>query len=220
MPIETNKCHICNMLRIGIIEDDNDIRETLCTFIELQPEFVCDYKADSVEAFFEALPNGKIIDIMLLDINLPGISGIEALPKIKTRLPGVEVIMCTVFNDSENIFKSLCAGASGYIIKNTPLAQLKEAILCLHSGGSPLTPTIARKVIEYFQVSHHKFEADLSEREKEIVHGMVDGLSYKLIADRFDISIDTVRFHIKKIYKKLQINSKAELITNYHKGTL
>jgi DNA-binding NarL/FixJ family response regulator len=204
------------MLRIGIIEDDHDIRETLCEFIEMQHEFTCDYKAASVEEFFEILPPKKEIDILILDINLPGISGIDALPKIKARMPGVEVIMCTVFNDSEKIFRSLCAGASGYIIKNTPFEQLKEAILCLHNGGSPLTPTIARKVIEYFQVPHHKFEADLTEHEKRIVNGMIDGLSYKLIADRLDISIDTVRFHVKKIYKKLQINSKAELINGYY----
>jgi DNA-binding NarL/FixJ family response regulator len=156
---------------------------------------------------------------MLSDIGLPGMNGIEGIKRIKDGHPEVDIIMLSVFNNSERIFKSICAGATGYALKDTPLPELKKAILDVRAGGSYMTPSIARKVMDYFLPK--KSAADiLTPKEKQIVVAMTEGLSYKLIADRLSLSIDGVRFHIKNIYRKLQVNSKAEVIGKYHKGEL
>jgi DNA-binding NarL/FixJ family response regulator len=156
-----------------------------------------------------------------MDIQLPGMSGIEGIGIIKEKYPEIEIIMLTVYHDSHKIFDSLKAGASGYLLKHTSLPEIKESIEKLASGGAPMSPQIARKVIQYFNKPDKKeVESDLTPREQDIVNGLVDGLSYKLIADRFDISIDTVRAHIRNIYKKLHVNSKAEVITKSLRGEI
>ena len=155
--------------------------------------------------------------VFLLDINLPGLSGIEGIPMIKERVENAEIIMISVLSDTQSIFNAICAGASGYIDKEVPLSQIKESILALRQGGSPITPSIARKVFDYFQ-PQNQVEEQLTDREQSVVRGIVDGLSYKLIADRLGISIDTVRKYIKSVYGKLHINSKGELIAKYHKA--
>jgi len=169
---------------------------------------------DCVEALLESTLslNGFII---LLDINLPGMTGIEGIPHIKKTFRDIEILMISVLTDSQNIFDAICAGASGYLDKDTSLSKIKEAIINVHEGGSAITPAIARKVFDYFQPSNKIMET-LTERESEVVKGIVDGLSYKLIADRLDISINTIRKYIRQIYQKLQINSKGELISKYH----
>jgi DNA-binding NarL/FixJ family response regulator len=151
----------------------------------------------------------------VLDINLPKKSGIELIPIIKNQFPEVSILMLSINNDNESVFFSLQAGADGYLGKETPLEKIKEAIIDLRNGGSPITPVIARKVFDFFN-SRNTIVEDLNEREKQIVQGIVDGLSYKLIAFENNISIDTVRKYIKTVYKKLQINSKGELISKYH----
>jgi DNA-binding NarL/FixJ family response regulator len=207
-------------LKIGIIEDDKGIRETLYNFLQNEPDVAFVLAADSVEQFIDMItsiePNEKP-NILLLDINLPGISGIEGIPKLKALMPDSDIIMNSVMQDSSSVFHSLQAGASGYIDKEFTLDKIKEAIVTLSKGGSPMTPAIARMIVEFFN-PNKQFDEQLTDREKDIAHGIVDGLSYKLIADRHSISIDTVRKHIRKIYKKLQINSKGELIHKFHKG--
>ena len=198
------------MIRIGIVEDDKDIRESFTRFLKAQEEFICENIYGSAEDLLS--DTDHTIDILLLDINLPGISGLEAIPKIKSLIPGIEIMMITIFTDSDNIFKSICAGASSYLVKNTPLPQLKESILQVSQGGSSITPAIARKVIEYFQPSRRKYDEDLTDRERDIIQGILDGLSYKMIADKLFLSVETVRSHIKKAYRKLNINSKGELM--------
>ena len=204
---------------LAIIEDIDDIREALTEYFRQQPEFQSVIAVDSMEAFFELIGDGQIPDLILSDIGLPGMSGIEGIKKIKDRYPETDIIMLTVFNNSERIFKSICAGATGYAIKGTPLPELKKGILEVKAGGSFMTPSIARKVLEHFAPKKSP-EDQLTAKELQIIHALTEGLSYKLIADRISVSIDTVRFHIKNIYRKLQVNSKAEVIGKYHKGEL
>ena len=207
-------------IKIGIVEDDNFIRESFHTFLARQEEFDVTLVTDSVEIFIASLNSDNSPSILLLDINLPGMTGIEGIPYIRESLPDVEVIMITVLNDNESIFQALCAGAAGYLAKDTPFDKLKEAIQVLNAGGSVLTPGIARKVIQHFQPARTVNNESLTQKEREVVQGIIDGLSYKLIADKCGISIDTVRTHIRKIYRKLRINSKGELMMKFHKGAI
>jgi len=156
-----------------------------------------------------------------MDINLPGMNGIDGTRLIKEKYPEIEIIMLTSYDDSNRVFDSLKAGASGYLLKTTSLKDLHTALELLQSGGAPMTPQIARKTLEFFRP--HKKEirkSILTEKEKEVVQGLVDGLSYKLIADRMYISVGTIYTHIKNIYKKLHVNSKAEVITKSLRGEI
>lgn len=208
-----------DQLAISIIEDIDDIRESLSEYFRQQPEFGTVTAADSMEAFFDHINDQRIPDIILSDIGLPGMNGIEGIKRIKERYPDTDVIMLTVFNNSDRIFKSICAGATGYALKDTPLPELKRGILEVKKGGSFMTPSIARKVLEYF-APQKSADDQLTAKEHQIIRALTEGLSYKLVADRLSVSIDTVRFHIKNIYRKLQVNSKAEVIGKYHKGEL
>ena len=148
-----------------------------------------------------------------MDIGLPGMSGISGIKLIKAKYPEINIIMLTVYHDTHKIFQSLCAGASGYLLKNSPFSEIKKAIKIVNAGGSSMSPQIARKVIEHFQTCEKiNHESTLTDKEKEIVSCLVDGLSYKMIAAQEHISIETVRSHIKNIYKKLHVHSKAEVI--------
>jgi DNA-binding NarL/FixJ family response regulator len=209
------------MIRIGIVEDDEIIREGIRKYLNSQENLVCDIVGDSFENFLPQLSHDGPVDIALVDIGLPGISGINGIKILKKEYPGINIIMLTVYNDPTRIFSSLCAGASGYLLKNTPLDEIKKSIEILDSGGSPMSPEIARKVIEYFNPERtNGYKSDLTKKENEIVNSLVDGLSYKLIADKLKISIDTVRFHIRNIYRKLHVNSKSEVISKSLKGEI
>lgn len=209
------------MILIGIVEDDEQIREGIITYLNRHDQFVCDWSYGSVEDLLNNLSERNIPNVLIMDIGLPGMSGIEGMKIIKGKYPSIDIIVFSVYNDSKKIFDSLCAGATGYLLKNTPLEEIKEGIESLAKGGSPMSPQIARKVIEHFS-SQKKVEVQspLSLKEKEIVVGLVDGLSYKLIADRMDISIETVRFHIKNIYRKLHVHGKAEVISKSLRGEI
>ncbi|MBX2944536.1 MAG: response regulator transcription factor [Cyclobacteriaceae bacterium] len=208
------------MILVGIVEDDNQIRSLLQQYLDRQPGFSCLLVHSSVESFRKALSPENQPDVLLMDIGLPGMSGIDGMKLIKRDYPGIDIIMLTVYNDPDKIFQSLCAGATGYLLKNTPLEEIKEGIELLTRGGSPMSPQIARKVIDFFNTEKKAVSSPLSEKEKEIVIGLVDGLSYKLIADRMNISLETVRFHIKNIYRKLHVHSKAEVISKSLKGEI
>lgn len=205
------------MKNIAIIEDDLELKDLLQKYLNMQPEFKCETAAESVEEFLEKVQ--KIPDVILSDIGLPGMSGIEGLKILKEKFPDTEIVMLSVHDDSDSVFNSLCNGASGYLLKNTPIEQIKESINILSSGGSPMSPNIARRVINYF-TPKKKNDSPLSEREYEIVSGLVDGLSYKMIGGRLGISIHTVRQHIRNIYRKLNVNSKGEVITKSFKGEI
>ena len=224
-------------LNLAIIEDQAPIREALHEYLCAQPEFRCVLIAESIEEFLELLSTAAVPpQLILSDIGLPGLTGIQGLPFILGRLPDAQVLMLSVYADAERVFEALRAGAVGYLLKNTPLAQLKEHLLQVAAGGSPMSPGVARYVVQAFAqrptatpvpaalaqpaalMANIIPLADLlpaeplTSRELEVVRGIEDGLSYKLIADRHHISIDTVRNHIRSVYRKLQINSKGELL--------
>ena len=215
-------------LRLAIIEDQVSIRETLEEYLSAQPEFTCGVVAGSMEEFLAALDAPDTAaqppQVVLSDIGLPGRSGIEGLPFIHERLPAAQVLMLSVFSDAERIFEALQAGAVGYLLKNTPLAQLKEHLLQVAAGGSPMSPGVARQVVQAFQrlstpppalpTALAPAREGLTIRELEVVRSIEDGLSYKLIAERHFISLDTVRNHIRAVYRKLQINSRSELMAH------
>ncbi|MBZ0246648.1 MAG: response regulator transcription factor, partial [Cyclobacteriaceae bacterium] len=200
------------MIFIGIVEDDAQIRNSVQSYLSRQDNFVCDSAYDSIENLLPNLSSENHPDVLIVDIGLPGMSGIEGMKIIKDKIPVIDLVVFTVYNDPQKIFDSLCAGATGYLLKNTPLQELKEGIELLAKGGSPMSPQIARMVIQFFNDGKKKnITSPLSQKEKEIVIGLVDGLSYKLIAQRMSISIETVRFHIKNIYRKLHVHGKAEV---------
>ena len=201
------------MLPIAIIEDQPIIRETYATYLGAQPEFRLGVVAASVEAFLAAVAAGaERPRVVLSDIGLPGgLTGIEGIARIRQVAPQAEVLLISVYNDAERVFQALCAGAVGYLVKNTPLALVKEHLLQVAAGGSPMSPAIARHVVAHFRPRQAGSEA-LSTREQQVVQGIEDGLSYKLIADRLGITLDTVRTHIRNVYRKLEVNSKGELL--------
>lgn len=212
------------MVLIGIVEDDEQIRQGIQTFLNRQDGLACDWSYGSVEDLLKGLRSGNVPNVLIMDIGLPGMSGIEGMKIVKEKYPDIDIVVFSVYNDPKRIFDSLVAGATGYLLKNTPLEEIKEGIELLANGGSPMSPQIARKVIEYFgkpaASKKKEIESPLSSKEKEIVVGLVDGLSYKLIADRMNISIETVRFHIKNIYRKLHVHGKAEVISKSLKGEI
>jgi len=208
------------MLKIAIVEDDATIRETIKAYLGTQSEMICDMAHDSVESILHVLDKNNLPDVILMDIGLPGMSGISGIKIIKEKYPEINIIMLTIYNDAHKVFQSLCAGATGYLLKNAPFAEIKEAILMVHSGGATMSPPIARKVVDFFRPPKKAKDSPLTDKEKEIVLSLVDGLSYKMIADRECISIETVRTHIKNIYKKLHVHSKAEVITKSLQGEI
>lgn len=210
------------MAIIGIVEDNVKIRDLIQRYLDMQDGMECPVAKDSVEEMLEYLEKHTRPNVLLMDIQLPGMSGIKGMEIIKSKYPEIDIIMLTIYHDSHKIFDSLKAGASGYLLKHTSLPEIKESIENLLKGGAPMSPQIARKVITHFNEQAPKKNPDsaLTNREQDIVNGLVDGLSYKMIADRYDISIDTVRAHIRNIYKKLHVNSKGEVIAKSIRGEI
>jgi len=209
------------MINIALIEDDIEIGDAIRDYLNSISEFRCVVNTDSVERFLNHLNDDNVPDVILMDIGLPGMSGIEGIKFIKEKYPDIDIIMLTIHYDSHHIFQSLCAGASGYLLKNLPFPEIKQSIEMLYAGGAPMSPQIARKVIHYFQPKKSKeIKSPLTSKEKEIVVGLVDGLSYKMIADRMYISVETVRSHIKNIYKKLHVHNKADVIRKSFHGEI
>jgi DNA-binding NarL/FixJ family response regulator len=198
---------------LTIIEDDTIVRESLKSYLSTKKEIVDIYTFSSMEKFIDYYMNDKsnLPDIILLDIQLPGKSGLEGLPEIKKLMPAADIIMLTTFDDSDKIFSALCAGACSYLSKKSTLSVIYDCIITVSKGGSFMSPAIARKISHFF-VRDKTIENPLTERQMEIVHGIVDGLSYKMIGSKLNISLDTVRTHIMQIYRTLNINCKGQLI--------
>jgi DNA-binding NarL/FixJ family response regulator len=203
-------------IKITLVEDDRKVREGLKALICGTPGFNCIAAYGSAEEALEKLPD-VAPDVVLMDINLPGMSGIDCVKILKERQPELQIIMLTVYQDDEQIFQSLAAGATGYILKKTPPAKLLEAIEEVHQGGSPMSSQIARRVVEVFQQKDLSAQntGELSTRENEILSYLAKGYRYKEIADLLCISIDTVRTHIRNIYEKLQVHSRTEAVLKY-----
>jgi len=198
-------------IKVLITEDNDTIRNGLALLINATDGMECIATFSNCEDMLRNIESHEV-DVFVMDIELPGISGIEGVKHVKEKIPNATILMLTVFENEENIFNALKAGASGYLLKKTPPAQLLEAIKDGHHGGSPMSSNIARKVVRFFQQSQVKkapVQTVLSEREKEVVASLADGNSYKIIADKLFISTDTVRGHIRNIYKKLHVNTKS-----------
>ena len=202
-----------NNIRLAVIEDDEIVKLSLETFFGQKGNVFVTSTCTSVEDFIvEIQKEGTVLpNIILLDIQLPGMSGIEGIVEIHKYIPNCNIIMLTTFEDNDEIFAALCAGAVSYLSKQTTLASIYDCITTVSSGGSYMSPGIARKIVQYFARTA-KPTNPLTKRQQEIVAGIVDGLSYKMVADRLSISLDTVRTHIMQIYRQLNINSKGELI--------
>jgi DNA-binding NarL/FixJ family response regulator len=207
------------MIHIALIEDDEVVRNNLAAFLSRQEGLKCLIAAGSVEDFFEKAQKIEQLDIVLSDIGLPGITGIEAIPSIKKKFPDASIVILSVYADSDRIFKALCAGAVGYLQKDTKPEEILECINVISKGGSAMSPMIARKVVDYFSPKR-SYNEPLTAKEQQVVTAMVDGLSYKMIASRLSITLETVRQHIKNIYRKLHVNSKSEVIVKSLKGEI
>lgn len=205
-------------LRIAIFDDNKDVRESICLLLQTEPAFevvgVFSHVLDCVQEIKRCRPG-----IILMDIEMPQMTGIEAVMEIKKEFPQVPVLMQTVFEDDERVFDSICAGASGYILKNQLGEKLIDAIKDIQNGGAPITPSIARKVLNKMQQSAGLIRPEaapdyqLTAREKEILSCVTRGLSYKMIAAELFIGYETVRTHIKHIYEKLRVASLTEMVS-------
>lgn len=204
-----------HFIRIAIVEDMKDVREGIGYYLNLEPTCKVRGLFESAEAFLKSLESGQSIDVVLMDIQLPGMTGIEAIPLIKQKSPDTAILMLTVFEDQDKILQSIRAGAGGYILKNTKPQNLIEQIKSLHDGGSPISPTIARTILTKIQresVPDGSKDYGLTPREQQILEDIIDGLTYKEIAERYIIAASTAKKHILHIYQKLNVSSKVEIV--------
>ncbi|HTB32467.1 MAG TPA: response regulator transcription factor [Bacteroidia bacterium] len=201
------------MIKVAIVEDVKEIREGLQWLINGHEGFSCTDTFENAEDALQKLPQ-LLPDVILMDINLPGINGVEAVKKLKSEYPSMQFIMSTVYEDDENIFESLKAGAAGYLLKKTSPDKIIDAIEEVYAGGSPMSIQIARKVIDSFHGKPDKLETnyDLTPKEKEVLKLLSKGLLYKEVANSLNISIDTVRSHVRHIYEKLHVQSRTEAL--------
>ena len=206
-------------INVLIFEDNQNLRFSIETMLEWNADFNLLKAIPDANSLDEILQTHNA-DVILMDIDMPGLNGIEALKKIRQQNQQVHVIMLTVFEDENNIFDAICAGANGYLLKKN-IDQVPAAIHDVMAGGAPMTSIIAKKVLSFVpkqQVNHHHATQLLTQRETQILEYVVKGFSYKMIAAELDISVETIRSHIKKIYKKLHVNSATEAIYKYNQG--
>jgi DNA-binding NarL/FixJ family response regulator len=203
-------------ITVSIVEDDDEIRESLALLISGTPGFECltTYEdcESSIDGIIEELP-----DVVLMDIGLPGMSGIEGIKLLKQKLPELDILVISIRENDKTVFDALCNGASGYLIKETPPARILEAIREVKNGGAPMSTQIARMVVNSFKITPSD---SLTQRETEVLSQLCKGMSYKMIADALFISEETVRRHIKSIYRKLEVHSKSEAVAKAIKEKL
>jgi len=207
-------------IKVAIVDDDEGIRASLAALIRRAPNFKLAGDYANAETALKEIPRHPP-DVVLMDINLPGMKGVECVQQLKAALPGVQFLMLTVYEDSDSLFNSLKAGASGYLLKRTASARLLEAIRDVHSGGSPMTPQLARRVVQFFSKPAGEAPSSLlglTPGEKEFLNQLSNGYSYKEIADRMKISIDTVRSYVRTVYEKLHVHSRTEAVVKYLRG--
>ena len=204
------------MILISIVDDEKELRESIATFVNNSPGFRCVSAYNSGEAALKHLPQERP-DVVLMDIHMTGMSGIECVRRLKAILPDLQIVMLTVYEDTEQIFKALSAGASGYMLKRLTPGKLLEAIREVHEGGSPMSSSIARKVVASLQKAEQPDEekTHLSSREQMVLDCLAKGLTYKQTADQLGISIDTVRTYLRRIYEKLHVQSRTEAVAKY-----
>jgi DNA-binding NarL/FixJ family response regulator len=204
---------------VSIVEDNDQLRATLVRLINRADDFRCVSNYATAEAALIGLPNDHP-KVVLMDINLPGINGVECVRRLKEKLPTAQVIMLTAYEDTENIFNALAAGAAGYLLKRSPRAELLDAIRDVCHGGSPMTSHIARKVVQSFQKTGASSKAaeNLSTREQEVLDCLSQGFLYKEIAEKLGISYETVHTYVRRIYEKLQVRTRTEAVAKFLRG--
>ena len=201
---------------VSIVDDEADLREHIGGYLSAAGDVRCKSGYATAEEALEHLPQDKP-DVILMDINLGGMDGIECVRRLKTLMPEAQVLMLTVFEDTEKIFRALAAGASGYLLKRMSPKKLLEAIAEVRDGGSPMSAPIARKVVQSFQSAPMRGDPSvaLSQREHSVINGLAQGLAYKQIADELGVSIHTVRNYIRRIYEKLHVQSRSEAVAKF-----
>jgi DNA-binding NarL/FixJ family response regulator len=206
-------------ISVSIVEDSDKFRETLARILNRSEGFRCISQYPNAEDALKALPQDKP-EVVLMDINLPGMNGVECVRQLKVLIPTIQVMMLTVYEDTENIFNALAAGATGYMLKRTPRDELLEAIREVHRGGSPMTTHIARKVVLSFQRAAPAASPteNLSPREQEVLDCLAKGFLYKEIAEKLSISYETVHTYIRRIYEKLQVRTRTEAVAKFLRG--
>jgi DNA-binding NarL/FixJ family response regulator len=204
------------MISVSIVDDEKKLCKSIATFLNGSTGFRCLGIYGSAEAALQQLPADKP-DVVLMDINMPGMDGIECVNQLKVLAPQIQIMMLTVYEDTERIFKALAAGATGYLLKRLEPEELLQAIRDVHAGGSPMSNSIARKVVASFQAAHRAGEKQnlLSQREQSVLDCLAEGLAYKQIADQLGISINTIRTHLRHIYEKLHVQSRTEAVAKY-----
>lgn len=208
-------------IRVALVEDDQELRASLVNLIKRAAGLTMVAVCGSAEEALAALPT-QPPDVVLMDINLPGLDGVECVRRLKSQVPQVQVLMLTMYEDNERLFNSILAGADGYLLKRTVPTQLVRAIREVHAGGSPMTPQIARRVFQHFREkdqpssAQHEIE-NLTPREKEVLEHLVRGNQFKQIAEMLGLSIDGVRFHVRRIYEKLHVHSRNDAVVKYLK---
>jgi DNA-binding NarL/FixJ family response regulator len=203
-------------IAVAIVEDDVPAREILAGWIRAAEGFSCAGEYDDAETALARLPQEKP-SVVLFDINLPGMNGIECVRRLKPRLPNTQFVMVTVYEDANHIFNALSAGASGYMLKQTRRNELIAALKDVHAGGSPMSSQIARKVVQSFRRSESETDGtnDLSPREREVIELLARGYLYKEIAEKLAISVPTVNTYIRRIYEKLHVRSRAQAVAKF-----
>jgi len=206
-------------ITVSIVEDNDKLRETLARLLDRSGVTRCVSQHGSAEEALKAVPEVRP-EVVLMDINLPGMNGVECVRQLKQLVPEIQIIMLTVYEDTENIFKALAAGANGYLLKRTSGKELIEAIQAVHGGGSPMTMHIARKVVQSFQKTTATAPptGNLSEREQQVLDLLSQGLIYKEIADKLGIHYETVHTYIRRIYEKLQVRTRTEAVAKFLRG--
>ena len=204
------------IIAVSVVDDETSLRQSIATFIAGSLGFRCVGTYGSGEAALQGLPTDRP-EVVLMDIHMTGMNGIECVQRLKALLPDVQILIFTVYEDTDQIFKALAAGASGYLLKRLTPTKLLEAIREVHAGGSPMSSSIARKVVASFQMVEPGSDQPphLSPRERAVLDYLAKGLTYKQIAEQLDISIDTVRTYLRRIYETLHVQSRTEAIAKY-----
>ncbi len=204
-------------IRVAIVEDDDILLHAYAEAVRDDEALLLTGVHSTAEAFLERVEHEQA-DVVIMDINLPGISGVDAVRLVKPRFPSVQYLMCTVQDDDESLFHALCSGATGYIVKSASPDELIAAVKDLHLGGSPMSAGIARRVIRGLQMPRGPAPeiAQLTERERQVLEELAQGYRYKEIADRLQVSMDTVRTHIRNLYHKLQVSSRTDALNKLY----
>lgn len=210
------------LIQIAFVEDDDRFRSNLVKYFGLVPSVEVTFNVSSVEEGLAVLPDYDHTSILILDIGLPGMTGLEGISHFKALRPDLDIIMLTSYEEEEKILKALCSGACSYISKKSTLQEITDGITAVHQGGSFMSPAIAREIVNYFVKGQPKKKESnlLTERQKEIMELMIDGNTYSSIATYLQVSVETIRTHIKKIYVALHAQNNAEAVAKYLRGQI